>query len=265
MARSLDQIKEIIRSLLVKSNIYSNENVQAITEGLQQEAAAAAVKAAELLQKYNLSAADVMPKNGKMHEEVAMYTSARLDKWRINLAYAIASHMFCKSFYRRGYHRNPYWEKRGKVKKQLRWEFVFFGRKDNAEIAAYLWDQLHEKLMEMVEQVVSDYLDNLKGIGVDGFHTEDLGMLHPNVYRNSWLYGAVVGIYRKLEDQRKAVGSDVRAIILLRDEEVQEAWKDKNKYLSNVDNKTSSKVRSDAYQSGVEAGYALDINPGLER
>lgn len=227
----------------------------------EHEAAAAAAKAADLLQKYNLEMTDIDSNYGKgMVEVAADSTVARLDFWRNRLAGIVSDHTFTKVYFVRKYAPSDRTGKMG-----LRYGFVFYGRNGNAEVAAFLFDFLYRTLLELSEQETSKYAQEFKAFyGVSPFQVKNLGNEHPNVYRNSWLRGAVAGIATKLREQRQQVDNTVKAIIKLRDEEVEQAWEEFSRDMRKRNSTYQGQENAGAKSKGFTDGYNLPVHTPLK-
>ena len=216
----------------------------------EHEAALAATKAAEFMMKYNIGMVDVIDFDVSMVEIRAQYTMPIVYTWVMRLTSVVAQHFFCKAYIRRDVckplERRVYWWKQERVR-PLQYVVVFYGRKSNVDVAAYVLDQLAMRLEELA-------LERLDGVRY-GRHT----------FRTSWLIGATDAIAAKLNVMRKAAlqNAETSAIVLLRDSEVEEAFKERSAHMKKSGKQ--SRVRDGfGYSVGYTDGSDIDINLGLE-
>jgi hypothetical protein len=89
------------------------------------------------------------------------------------------------------------------------------------------------------------------------------GSDHHKSWRAAWLDGAVIGIRRKLQEQRDQHLKDEAsfAIVKVRDAEVDEYMQENYPNLGH--HKSGETKNWSAYAAGVEAGSGISINPGL--
>lgn len=256
--KAIERIKKLIKLSEGQSNASG-----ALGDVLANEAASAAALAAKLLTRYNLTMDEVegAENASEMVDVASGVTVARLDPWRVALASAIGYYHMTKVFFRKVYAVSDRTGKPG-----MRYEFFYYGRKSNAEVAAYTLHQVYFRMLEMSEQVTSDYLERLTATyGVrNAYLVKGQGLAHPNIFRNSWLMGCVQGIGDKLKEIRTQYTSAESAIVLVRDQEVETAWTSYSSNMRTRSGQSSARYRDDAIEKGYKAGKNMEIQNGLE-
>jgi hypothetical protein len=247
MTSDKDKILDRIRGLLALADR---------PEGNEAEAAAAAAKAGALLQKYNLDAAEVVG-NGNSAEMVditaeSIHSSCPI--WMFTLASAVCRSTMTKTYYRT--ERRP--AKLVKNGKTHAWYtvFHFYGRRTNAEVAAYMFDQLVVWCEKTSLRRAREYAKDPAH-----YHASKSAI---RGYRASWFTGAVIAIHQKLQEMNKTAAPAVMAIVLVRDQEVDDAWKDFSNRMRSVHHKPTHVYSSLGYTDGIADGHNVEIHAGLK-
>jgi hypothetical protein len=229
------------------------------------EAAAALAKASRLMLDYSIQpeeVKDVKDEMVEMVEIIGTFGNKVQKAWMGYLAASIAQAFFCKVLWTRKVGIHPREKELGVL-----WVACFFGKKTNAEMAAYVYDQLGVKLLAMAEKAAHEYVEMLKGKGIkDPFKTGYLRKGdHPNGYRNSYLMGAVFELYNKVQEffNSNISKSESTAIISL-GKEVEEAYA--KAYQNVKKGKISNAVTNPiAAAKGMKDAQELSIHPGIDR
>jgi hypothetical protein len=203
------------------------------------EAAQAAKTADRLISKYRISEQEI---GNHISEEISqdetpLYESARAISWKYNLACIIAKHYSCYIYNHVGSSET------GRKITRL----VITGVKSDREIVHYMFNWL------MFE--------------IETLNKRNKGKGH--LYCNSYCTGAVNGIFEqleasKVEQTQSASESEVVALakLDLRAIKAEELARAKNK-IKNYTKTNHSKLLSDPYYTGVNAGKNIHLGKGL--
>lgn len=183
-------------------------NLKTVANGATEgEAAAAAAKVVELMQKYDIAQAEVVRQGGQADANPfvirVVYQSSdkhperkstRGEQWKMTIGYAVAKSMDVETL------------QVGET--GLR----FIGYERDVEMAIYLYEQLVNRIAQLAKQRVKQYTDSL---GVSNKNTLT-GTDHPLVYRASYLEGAANAVYHRMMDQHKvhADSEQGRALVI---------------------------------------------------
>lgn len=243
-----DEIVERIRKLLALSSS-SNAN----------EAAVAAAKAADLLQRYNLEMHQIEQKTNTGSAVIDLQEWVDEDKkdgikfkerWVLQLANTLCNHFMCKAVVGRG-------------------RLHFIGTQVNAESAHQAFLSLRISLLAMSQSGMEAYAKKLKQTMLDNpeefadvFEMSPYsvkGSLNPLVWKRSWLLGAVEGIDEQLDQQSDNATSDVKAMVLVSNTKVNDYLREHygrmGKYQFSSNNQHSAAGR----MAGQVAGRNLSI------
>lgn len=235
------EIAEKIQKLMALAES-SNEN----------EAAVAAAKAQELLAKYNLDLAQVRGFTAKTDEEIIEVATnddkyKKRQAWIVELADVIAKHNFCTALF--SSHGHTY----------------FIGHTRDVNVAVFLFNNLRVRLFKLATDRTYEYSLTLKKNRsyIRDTYEELSGNVHPRVWRNSWLMGAVAGINKKLNESRKdfAEAPNAMTMIVVREQEVSTWVKQKYPKLSSVSLGGGQNVG--ATVSGFRTGYEMAMQTGI--
>lgn len=248
--------QEIIKKI---QKLYTLAENEAATEG---EASNALLKAQKLLLKYNIDKAEIA--TGEILSEgiiavEASYTFPRIATWINSLGHAIADAFQCK------YYLSKTWAgsyRSNTVGKHMRRSFFFYGREANATTAGATFDYLCEQLQALGTVATSAYITRHKEEhNLDAWKKSDretakgfyLDLVHPVVFRTSWLEGAVYSIAERLREQAQSFSSEETAIVLVMEHEVQEAW---DEFSTDMNLLPKRKGRSNGSYAGLSQGLA---------
>jgi ElaB/YqjD/DUF883 family membrane-anchored ribosome-binding protein len=263
----LQKLAEKVEKLLALSQS-SNEH----------EAAAAAARVQDLLQKYNLEIADIEALRGEKVEHssihlvrvpfVGMNGKAwnQRTTWEVNLATVIATNFFCRVVFSQR-------------------DVVFVGTEANLQTGTYVYAQLVARLWALSAQARNTYVRTTKqeyeargAILNWNYETNKMGKYdpyflkgsdHPNAYRRSWLDGAVMGVSSKLYEQRRAfeeASAGKGTALALNHNERNEAWMMENLWGGKRPKGFTQRDRATNYGArtkGYEEGYNINIHAGL--
>jgi len=222
-------------------------------EGNEAEAAAAAAKAGYLLQKYNLDVAEVVG-NGNSAEMVditAESTHSSCPQWMFMLASAVSKSTMTKTYYGIEW-RKAKLVKNGKTHARYT-VFHFYGRRTNAEVAAYIFDQLVRWAETTSLRRAREYAKAHPYVTKHGIRD----------YRASWFTGAVTAIHQKLQEMNRTAAPEVMAIVLVRDQEVDAAWQDFATRMRTVHHKPGHIQNGMGYTDGIADGHNVEIHKGI--
>jgi hypothetical protein len=217
---NLELIKEKIQKLFALAGS-SNEN----------EASLAASKAQELLEKHNLSVAEIGDKEDVTKIET-LIGSRPLEGWRRDLISTLAYTTFCTGYYNSG---------------RFGHHFYLVGKKRNIVIVQEMYKYLEGVVFETSKKF-KEYRQ-----------------------RHSFQKGMVYGIMHKLEmrmrEQKKSTESNERALVVLKDHERKEAenWMSENIFKDCKAGKGKQSGPSDSlyahlgYQAGLQVGIDQQI------
>ena len=221
------------------------EKLLALTESSNvHEAALAMEKAQELLNRYNLSRADVQPSEQKpdiVHEWYPLFEHAHGPKeWRYDLVRAIAKHNLCDVLY--STHK-----------------VILIGRAQDHETVMWLYNHLAPRLYTMADTAVRGYRDERRSLGLRG---APRGGQSYASYRNNYLRGAVAGIAARLHSLKEAMAESSLAIILYNAEALIEYRDEQFPRLGTISHRSHG--NSGAYAKGRIDGRAMTWGRPLE-
>lgn len=233
------------------------QKLMALAESSNEtEAAVAAAKAQELLAKYNLDLAQVRGFTAKTDEEIIEVATnddkyKKRQAWIVELADVIAKHNFCTALF----------SSRGTT--------YFIGHTRDVNVAIFLFNNLRVRLFKLATDRTYEYSEAQKvkmgyrNIPVDAYEVFGGDNIHPRVWRNSWLMGAVAGINKKLNESRKgfAEAPNAMTMIVVREQEVSTWVKQKYPKLSSVSLGGGQNV--DATVKGFRTGYEMAMQTGI--
>ena len=210
----------------------------------ENEAAAAASKAQELMFKYNLEISAVENLDLRPDEKVDQHNfdiglgegKKNVANWKSWLFVAVAQTSMCQPYIAHGY-RTTY----ARV----------IGRKAVVEVAQYTYSWLIHEL----ERLSNAYMANQ--IWFDQYDSRRM--------RRSWLEGASLGVSRKLRadfDARKVETEQSTALVVVRDKEIQD-WMDDNGLQLTSRKATVASQDRRAYTAGYQAGSNLSVTRGV--
>lgn len=149
---------------------------------------------------------------------------------------------------------------------------AFYGHEQNVNLACDLYDDWLVRLTSMASNATEKYKTELlfqlneeaKRLGEDlitDLYRRDLGNLHPNTYRMSWLLGCLqamnMAVYEE-EDKREEITSTA---IVLYDNNLKDAW---IKYSSGMQRASNSskenRVNWEGMDDGASVGKGLKID-----
>jgi len=224
----------------------------------ENEAAQAAAKATELLQKYNLSMETVdsskIGETGKVERQRHKYAkSKRRTRWEVDLSSAVADANFCKCLY--GFYH-----------------ITFIGKPHNIKVARYMFEQLAERLYWIVYEKTQEWGKETKQQMADeqGWNVKDIDARsdiypHPTTWRANWLDGAVSGINRQLFEQRRTFeksSKKANALMVITGKEIEAFMEENYPKLGSISFDYGGAY--DAYNRGHSYGREMSISKGIE-
>lgn len=203
-----EEILKKIEKLLALAGNNPNEN----------EAISAALKAQELMAKYNIELADVQGAESGQEIKKEIYTPKKsshyVSKWKYSLSQIIAKNFCCKTY------------------SLGRDAIVFYGYEKDAKIA----QQVFVFLFEAGNKLADKYYRKCKKEG-----RETKGIL------NTYLTGFCAGIKEVLDKQ-------CVALMVIVPKEVEESYKEYSKDFRKMSNKLRTSSDGRAYQDGKQEG-----------
>ena len=213
-----EDILKKIEKLLALAGNNPNEN----------EAIAAALKAQEMMAKYNIEFADIQGSEVKAEIVKERYTPKKsshyVSKWKYSLAQIIAKNFCCKTY------------------SLGRDAIVFYGYEKDAKIAL----QVFGFLFETGNRLADKYYRKCKKEG-----RETKGIL------NTYLTGFCAGIKEVLDKQ-------CVALMVIVPKEVEESFNDYSKGFRQISNKLNTANDSRAYRDGKQEGREAATARGIE-
>ena len=190
------------------------------TSSNEYEAKAAALKAQELMAKYDIDSQSVVDTTSYMDEISHIFVEDdgkhSMKKWKVLLAPIIANNFRCKLYF----HRNS---------------VVFYGYKRDAEIAS----EVFKFLFAIGNKLAVRYYNSYKKSG-----KSTRGVM------NAYLNGFADGIREDLEKQ-------CTALMIITPKEVTDKFEDMTKCWKSKSSKISYKNDSDAYNTGKKDGKGV--------
>lgn len=184
------KIVERIQKLLNLSNTNDNPH----------EAALALSRAQELLQKYNLSMAEIGKEAGKKAFYIREFIPlGNHEEWRRKLASTLAKYCFCEALFYRQWKNN---------------QIVLIGEKDNIAVFQIMFTYIQEQLDAMAKKAFRKYRKN---------NSEHV---HGRVWKMNFYFGALFIIRERLEEEKQnfaASANDCKALIVIKEHDLREA------------------------------------------
>jgi len=246
---------------------------------IKAEMEAAASKLSSLMEKFNVSWAELLASEEK--EAQSQYTViqcndiiGRVTQWHWVLARAIGR-MTTTRHYIQGAVGHTFREHMTKLNTSPTrgHRFMFFGPRGAAETAAYMFDLWMKIIYDMGREATKDYVarmteeyaEEMAFEEVKQFrHLSGLGSEHPNVWQKSWLEGLSSGVLVQVVEQQAEVKSAVtsNAIVLVKTE-VDQAYKRHSEAVNMKSAKTTrrSSTNWEAYAEGSAIGKGLNLHP----
>ncbi len=214
------------------------------TSSNEHEAAAAAEKARQLLEAYDLEAVDLQEQPESVHEHCHDQRYCTLPTWLSDLAYVAAEHFSCKYLIHKN-HSGP-----GSI-------IAFIGTPTDTAIADYVFMFLQRTIDRIAANTPTP----------PGMNTRR--------FRDSFKIGAVHGIREKLQSIRAASqhrtenrvqthAATGRDLVLIKRDAVEIYTR--NKY-PRIRKQSGSQARPDSssYHAGAAAGRDISINPAVNQ
>lgn len=248
-----DRLLERIQKLMALADPNANDN--------QAQVEAAAMKAAELMVKYNLT-----PKDVSVHEVKSQLTRkcsaffwgdkadgalvAGFNSWFVRLAGDVEYANYCEVLH------TPH-------------SAVFIGKERDAEIAEFMFNNLAFRLIVLSKAEVKKYEREYHAKYGDTAY-KSYGKHHPKVWRRTWLEGAVAGLSEKLRQPRRDketaqyMKANKNALIVVNS--ALQAYLDE--HYPNLKKAKGFEAKSanggwDTYKSGEDAGRKLSLQQGM--
>lgn len=238
------------------------------------EAEAAMAKLQSLMDKYQVTLAEIMNDNTSPRKGEVQFTTHRGNKivvggiraWHWSLGRAIARVTNTKHFLSNTVGKAD--REGAKAKAKMGGVMSFFGPEASARAASELWDQWLITIEGMAKTATSGYIEELKVLYVeemeeqkvkDPRHLRGLGEEHPTVWRLSWLAGLLAGIHDVLnQEERKREENTVTAIVVV-NERLMAEWKDFSAGMKTVVTPSPSGGNYGAYLSGKQTGKGMSL------
>lgn len=220
------------------------------------EAEVALAKANEILIKHKLSMGDLVDLEAKAQQERVnpvgrenvkiehntIHTSKTM--WVQQLADVLAQHHFSRALFGRSY-------------------VLFIGRKEDTDVATYLFTVLRRNLIELAAEAKAKYVADFRA--EYGVNPNTLsGMHHPMTWQYSWLTGAVAGLASALRKVRTAYeqAAGMQALVVRSGQELDTYVAD---HFPKLKQRAASKatLNYNAWDAGVKVGMALKVPGGL--
>lgn len=241
--------------------------IKALTESTNEhEAAVAAAKLTEMLQQHDLSLQDIpnMGEDPVVSDTWSDLQSRQLSHWRFRLSEIVASVTFCDAIY-----GAKHFEGETKRNRRIRRVVYFIGHKGDAEVAKYLYETLSVKVDELATKRTSDYIANfiVETGGADPWRMG--GEVHPMVFRNSWMLGALSAIRTSLHEQYaqfEKSSANAKALIKVKDDAVATFIKKEFPKLGHFgSNAGNGNFNPAAYDQGKRDGSNIHAHRALHK
>lgn len=229
---------DIIKKIEALLNLAGNNTSAA-------EAALAAGRAQALLEKYQLTMADLDAAKEEKPTEAADPLTTERNGWKPILCDAVVKANQCHGFTSsRGY--------------------VVVGKPSNVQIVNYFYAYLEREIMRLCKQaVINGQTEDIDGIGIDG-----PSISNDAASKRSFCMGAAAEVGKRLREAREATRAQAHAegstaIVKLDNETA--ALKRWCTQMYNLQPRlTRGPSKRDAYASGISAGKGIALNKGLE-
>lgn len=226
----------------------------------EAQAAAAAVKAQELMTQWAIDEAALDAASGVQSDpftsETVPYLDKTYDRWEGSLLMAIGDATSTHPF------RNN--------NQRL---FTFVGRSKDVAIAVYMFCTIRNLLERLSRTRLSEHGKETKlKTGKSIYNAQQCRTLsgcHPTVYRqrwlDSWLIGAAAGVKAKLDEQRQQTTvNNSTALVVLENRSLEaEAYAVEKFKLTPSKALKSRKWFNDAYTKGIQDGKAVELRKGI--
>lgn len=235
MEPTIDSILDRIRKLL---SLSTSDNIN--------EAATAASKAQELIEKYKLDVAAINADNGTdnfdpiLEDEVSLSSGQRVITWQSKLISSLCRVNTCRAWYS---------NRIDNLSHRVLIDLKLVGSRTNVEIVRYLFSYLVVEIERLAQHEMK--FGNGKGQG--------------KTYGNNFRIGAVQAINDRIKNINKTVheqysGSKALAIIEKQEYAINDYWKEfeKRKGLS-PGTSFSIKGNADAREAGYKAGSLISL------
>jgi len=220
------------------------------------EIANASAMIQKLMTKYSIEWNDIHShKANEQHKEMAKIFSKEysdfehkvIKKWHWGLAGVIASATHTRNF-------------------SSNQRMVFFGVKDNAEIAKVLYAlwvvNIEIMAKEAARQNIKDMIKKYPEIPLEKFR-QRLVELHPEentrYFRTSWIQGCIDGMNKKIIEQSKNELKVTRDALALYQQDVNKAYANIRSHFKKVSGNKSKGFSSSGYKQGKATGNGISL------
>jgi len=240
----IDQIGKLSAMTSADSGAYQGEiaNASAMMQRLMEKYC---ITWAEINEHKQAEQAKEMEEEFKSHS--AEYVHKNVKAWRWRLARIIATITHTKH-YSSSHADNTF-------------SMVFFGVKENSEIASALYNEWVISIERMARKATDDnYKELVNRYGDIAKHNRAaLGNENPRYFRVSWIDGCITGMSRAVEaEEDKTITSSQNALALY-DKKVAEKYRELSKYFTKINTSVSRGYSSAGYTKGLETGSSIKL------
>ena len=234
-----DAIKARIKKLMLHAK-------SAKELGSLAEAETFTAKVEELMIEYNIEISQIdLDKDENefdkwMYGESINYKDNQAgQKWRLDLIAVLCKHNFC----------NYTWNTTRKT-------FKVYGRMENVDVVVWMYNFLSVGLVQLA----------VKAFRIPDIDSKIIYQNNRYYFIRDWLFGAVVGINKKLQRQKdeSANRDKINSIMLYNDKALEKYLITVNPNVKLVNTKSKQVFIGPAYEKGLEAGENYVINPPLK-
>ncbi|MCP4651500.1 MAG: DUF2786 domain-containing protein [PVC group bacterium] len=218
--------------------------------GNEHEAALAASRARELMDKYNLSVSSFEEVDDSPGQKGEIDRQAKIPPWKQALFSQLSKLYDTVPYFSRGYGEK---KTGGKVVSQQ--IMMVIGYEKDIELVRYTYTFLARTIEKLV----------VKERNAEKHRYGSWSRRDSYLFTRSFCSGAVSRIIEKIKEQRDntlQASVETRDLVICRKDNVKK-WVDDNMEFGKTRKITSSNLDSGFYNKGVEAGNNINLNPGV--
>ncbi len=253
-----DKVLARIKKLLALADPDANDS--------QAQIEAALAKVAELLHKHGLAMSDVeayraeseiVIRYGSYHRKAdhqGTLVGGKHSEWFLSLGEAVAYANYCRGLYSTQ-------------------SVSFVGRPQDVEMAAYMFDQLFDRLVALSGVAMEGHKNALRLKGfANPYHA--WGHEHPRLWRRRWLEGCALGLslvlckprrdheWKQFRSRNKSANS--KALVSLHEDALSAHIERARPNLETIgDDDTEELYGAQSFTEGYEAGSDISVRDGL--
>lgn len=149
---------------------------------------------------------------------------------------------------------------------------AFFGRPEQAQLSAELFAVWVVLIDDMAKIRVTEYIEELMAEPdvrmmmeaqnvKQARHLKNMGEHHPNIFRDSWLLGVIMGVLEAIEEREKERSKEMTTALLVINDRVDEAYSDYSKsFLTQNVRSSKGEINYGALTDGQQVGRGLNLD-----